>query len=198
MRGSQSLGFPALSSGSQTIPHFWRKLPKSHYLITALIIINTAWPLPLQNPSFQVFFFSSSVKLHFSQRDLLSPNKLCCFWEQGKRRKNLALAYLQRSCISLPLCSQIPFSSSLCSAKRKGEGKTTQSRSGLVYTASKLELQKHSFPGNPALPYTLIQGPKVGLGPSLSLLLSSPLSFLSHFCHSTQFESIFPIFSDIF
>uniref|UniRef100_A0A8U8BU09 Uncharacterized protein n=1 Tax=Geospiza parvula TaxID=87175 RepID=A0A8U8BU09_GEOPR len=51
---------------------------------------------------------------------------------------------------------------------------------------------KHTFPGNAALPHTLKQGPNVGLGPSLSPLLSFPLCFLSHFHHSTEFESIFP------
>lgn len=91
--------------------------------ITALIIINIAWPLPLQNPSFQVFFFPTLWNCTFLRGIYWAQISSAVFWEQGKRRNNLALAYLQRGCISLSLCSQIPFDILACVQPKEKERK---------------------------------------------------------------------------
>lgn len=113
--------------------------------ITALILINIAWPLPLQNPSFQ-FFFPILSNCTFLRGIYWA--QICSAVSENKARGEIIWLWptCRETASHLPCAYKflLTFLPVFSQKKRKGKGKTTQSRNSLVYTASKPELQRRS------------------------------------------------------
>lgn len=89
--------------------------------IIALIIINITCPFPLQNLFFLFFFFCNSIKLLFSQRDLLGQTSLLFLRTRQEEKQSCFGLLAERMHLTSRGLRNSFWHSCLCSAKRKGK-----------------------------------------------------------------------------